>query len=111
MDLKQHIEHTLLKQDATREELIKLFEEARIHNFRGICVNGCNVKLAKEYKNKAVEYALSFEGLSDNTCKKILSNAYSDLGDNHYYKKEYDTAEEYYLKALKVKALIKKNFD
>ena len=49
MELKQHIEHTLLKQDATKEELIKLFEEAKTHNFKGVCVNGCNVKLAKEY--------------------------------------------------------------
>ena len=49
MDLKQHIEHTLLKQDARKEELIKLFEEAKTYKFKGICVNGCNVKLAKEY--------------------------------------------------------------
>lgn len=49
MDLREHIEHTLLKQDATITELNKLFEEAKTHNFKGVCVNGCNVKMAKEY--------------------------------------------------------------
>lgn len=49
MDLKQYIEHTLLKQDATKEDLEKLLQEAKIHNFKGVCVNGCNIKAAKEY--------------------------------------------------------------
>ncbi len=49
MDLRKHIEHTLLKQDATTEELNKLLEEAKTYNFKGVCVNGCNVKTAKEY--------------------------------------------------------------
>ena len=49
MDLREHIEHTLLKQDATAAELNKLLEEAKTHKFKGVCVNGCNVKTAKEY--------------------------------------------------------------
>ena len=49
MDLTQFIEHTLLKQDATKEDLNKLLEEAKTYNFKGVCVNGCNVKKAKEY--------------------------------------------------------------
>ena len=49
MNLAQYIEHTLLKQDATTEELIKLLEEAKIHKFKGVCVNGCNIKTAKDY--------------------------------------------------------------
>ena len=49
MDLAQYIEHTLLKQDATKEELQKLLEEAKTYNFKGICVNGANIKTAKEY--------------------------------------------------------------
>lgn len=56
MKIEQYIEHTLLKQDATKAELVKLFEEAKEHNFRGICVNGSNIKLAKEYlKNTDVK--------------------------------------------------------
>ncbi len=56
MGLEQYIEHTLLKQDATKNDLIKLFNEAKEHNFKGVCVNGCNVKLAKEaLKNTMVK--------------------------------------------------------
>ena len=47
-NLNKYIEHTLLKQDATTEELNKLFEEAKENNFRGVCVNPCYVKAAKE---------------------------------------------------------------
>ena len=49
MDLNKYIEHTLLKQDATKAEIIKLLDEAKEHNFLGACVNPCNVKFAKEY--------------------------------------------------------------
>lgn len=56
MDLAKHIEHTLLKQDATKEDLMKLLEEAKTYNFKGVCVNGANVKTAKEYlKNTDVK--------------------------------------------------------
>ena len=48
MKINEYIEHTLLKQDATKEELLKLFEEAKTHKFKGVCVNGCNITLAKE---------------------------------------------------------------
>lgn len=47
-NLNKYIEHTLLKQDAQQNELIKLFEEAKLNNFLGVCVNPCYVKLAKE---------------------------------------------------------------
>ena len=49
MDLTQYIEHTLLKQDTTKEDLSKLLEEAKTYNFKGVCVNGANVKAAKAY--------------------------------------------------------------
>jgi deoxyribose-phosphate aldolase len=48
-NINKHIEHTLLKQDATKTDLIKLFEEARENKFLGVCVNPCYVSLAKEY--------------------------------------------------------------
>ena len=48
MDLNKYIEHTLLKQDATKAEVIKLLEEAKEYNFLGVCVNPVNVKLASE---------------------------------------------------------------
>ena len=49
MDLAKYIEHTLLKQDATKEDLQKLLQEAKTYNFKGVCVNGANVKVAKDY--------------------------------------------------------------
>lgn len=49
MELKNYIEHTLLKQDASKEELIKLFDEAIKYDFLGVCVNPVNVKLASDY--------------------------------------------------------------
>ena len=47
-NLNKHIEHTLLKQDAKLEDFIKLFEEAKEHDFLGVCINPAYVKLAKE---------------------------------------------------------------
>ena len=49
MELNKYIEHTQLKQNAAREEVKKLLDEAKEHNFLGVCVNPCNVAYAKEY--------------------------------------------------------------
>lgn len=49
MNLNKYIEHTLLKQDATRAEITKLLDEAVEHDFFGVCVNPCQVKYAKQY--------------------------------------------------------------
>ena len=48
-DLAKYIEHTLLKQNATAQELEKLYAEAKKYNFRGVCVNPAYVKSAKEF--------------------------------------------------------------
>ena len=50
--LNKYIEHTLLKQDATQEEFVKLFDEAIEYKFLGVCINPVNVKFAKEYLKK-----------------------------------------------------------
>ena len=50
--LNNYIEHTLLKQDAAKQDFIKLFEEAKEHKFLGVCINPCYVKMAKEYFSK-----------------------------------------------------------
>jgi len=55
-NLNKYIEHTLLKQDASKEDLKKLFDEAKENNFLGVCVNPCNVKFAYEnLKNSNVK--------------------------------------------------------
>ena len=51
MELKNYIEHTLLKQNATREEVKKLLDEAGKYKFLGVCVNPCNVSFARQYLN------------------------------------------------------------
>ncbi len=47
--LNEYVEHTLLKQDCTKDDLIKLFNEAKEHKFLGVCVNPAYVSLAKEH--------------------------------------------------------------
>ena len=56
MELNKYIEHTLLKQDAKKEDFIKLFGEAIENKFFGVCVNPNYVSLAKDYlKNSDVK--------------------------------------------------------
>ncbi len=43
-DLAKYIDHTLLKPDATRDDLDKLCDEARKHSFATVCVNSTNVR-------------------------------------------------------------------
>src|ERR1051326_938852 len=44
-DLAPYIDHTLLKPDATRDDLVKLCDEARRYGFATVCVNSSNVGL------------------------------------------------------------------
>src|SRR5256885_1535119 len=46
-DLAGMIDHTLLKPEATRDEVVKLCEEARKHRFASVCVNTTWVPLCK----------------------------------------------------------------
>ena len=48
MELNKYIDHTLLKPEATNEQITKLCEEARQYDFASVCVNTCYVPLAKE---------------------------------------------------------------
>ena len=47
-NLNKYIEHTLLKQDAKKEDFEKLFQEAKEYNFLGVCINPAYVKMAKK---------------------------------------------------------------
>ncbi len=46
-DLAPYIDHTLLKPDATREDLRRLCEEARTYGFASVCVNSANVRFCR----------------------------------------------------------------
>lgn len=45
-DIAPYIDHTLLKPEATREEVLKLCEEAKKYGFATVCVNAVNVGTA-----------------------------------------------------------------
>lgn len=46
--MNTYIDHTLLKADATKEQILKLCEEAKTHQFASVCVNPGWVSLCKE---------------------------------------------------------------
>ena len=52
MDLAQFIEHTSLKPDATKEQIVKLCDEAKKYHFLGVCINP---NLVKEAVNQLQE--------------------------------------------------------
>jgi deoxyribose-phosphate aldolase len=45
MDIDKYIDHTILKAEATAEDVKKLCKEAREYKFASVCVNGCYAKL------------------------------------------------------------------
>lgn len=69
------IDHTLLKQDATSEEIKKLCKEALEYNFASVCVNPTNVELAAKILNGSLVKVCTVIGfpLGANTTKiKVL---------------------------------------
>ena len=47
-DLARYIDHTLLKAEATRDEVVKLCDEARRWGFATVCLNSVNIALAAQ---------------------------------------------------------------
>lgn len=68
-NINRHIEHTLLKQDAKKEEFIKLFNEAKEHNFIGICVNPAFVSFAKQELKDSDVNVVSVAGFPLGACR------------------------------------------
>lgn len=48
MEIAKYIDHTLLKPEATKEQIEKLCADAKQYNFASVCVNPTWVKLASE---------------------------------------------------------------
>ena len=46
--LNKYIDHTNLKPDSKKEKIVQLCADAREWNFASVCVNPCNISLAKE---------------------------------------------------------------
>lgn len=51
MNIAKMIDHTLLKADATKEQIVTLCEEAKQYTFASVCVNPTWVKAASELLN------------------------------------------------------------
>ena len=55
MNYAQLIDHTILKADATKQEVLQICEEAKNHKFKSVCVNSGFVKtVAENLKNSGV---------------------------------------------------------
>ena len=48
MKLNKYIDHTQLKANATKKDIIKLCQEAKEYDFATVCVNPCWIDVAKE---------------------------------------------------------------
>ncbi|WP_417875686.1 deoxyribose-phosphate aldolase [Winogradskyella sediminis] len=48
MNLNRYIDHTLLSASATEADVLRLCDEALKYDFYSVCVNSCNVVLAKQ---------------------------------------------------------------
>lgn len=46
--LARYIDHTLLKPDASREQILKICEEAKTYHFASVCVNPSRIRLVAE---------------------------------------------------------------
>ena len=79
MKLNKYIDHTLLKQDATEQQIDRLLSEAREYDFASVCVNPCWVAHAKS-------------GL-ENTDVKVCTVVGFPLGATTSAVKAYETKE------------------
>ena len=48
MKLSKYIDHTMLKPFASKQSIIDLCNEAKEYDFKSVCVNTCNITLAKK---------------------------------------------------------------
>ena len=49
MEYNKFIDNTVLKADATIEDIRKLCEESKAYDFKSVCINPCFIKSAKEF--------------------------------------------------------------
>lgn len=87
MKINRYIDHTLLKADATKEDIENLCDEAINYNFASVCVNGCYTKMVyeklKDYEDIKVCTVVGFPLGAMTTETKIFEakNAVSNGSD------------------------------
>ena len=82
--MASHIEHTLLRPEATQTDIEQLCTEAREHQFVAVCVNGCRIELARhclENSDVLVASVVGFPlGAMDSDAKRYETEAAIDAG-------------------------------
>ncbi|NLC66862.1 MAG: deoxyribose-phosphate aldolase [Clostridium sp.] len=91
-DIANYIDHTLLKADTTREELVKLCSEAKENKFYSVCVNPSNVVDSKK--------------LLDGTSVKVCTVIGFPLGQITSESKSFETKEAIFLGAEEIDMVI-----
>jgi deoxyribose-phosphate aldolase len=61
-DMARYIDHTLLKAEATHDEIVTLCDEARRYGFATVCVNSANVGLAAQLLKGCSSVAIAVVG-------------------------------------------------
>lgn len=86
MNIASMIDHTILKADATKADVIKICKEAKEYNFKSVCVNSCYTELvANELKDSDVLVCtvVGFPlGAMDSKAKAFETARAIDLGAN-----------------------------
>ena len=91
-DLARYLDHTLLRPNATEEEIRKLCEEGLEYQFASVCVNPCWVPLASR--------------LLENSTVKVCTVAGFPLGANRTDVKEYEARRSVFDGATEIDMVI-----
>lgn len=87
-EINQYIDHTKIGKEVKKEDIIKTCKEAKIYNFRGVCVNPKWVKLTKkELKGTDIKVVVLIDDpIGDSLpkerikiCKKAILDGADDL--------------------------------
>lgn len=85
-DLAQYIDHTLLKPEASKQQIRKLCEEALEHRFFAVCVNSSMLPTCREILRSSKVHIASVVGfplgVSDSASKAFETNRAINLGAN-----------------------------
>lgn len=56
MEINNYIEHTILKPNLTKNELVQFLDDAKKYKFKGVCINPSHIVFCKEYlKDTAIK--------------------------------------------------------
>ena len=68
MELNKYFDHTLLKPEATRAQILAICDEAIEYGFASVCVNSCNVGIVAERLSGSVVKTCAVVGFPLGAC-------------------------------------------